>query len=167
MSLSLEQINALNADDFVIVFGGIYEHSPWVARQAAAARPFASVDEMLAVMQSAVGAAAHDIELALIRAHPELKGRPAADLTADSRAEHKSVGLDQCSPQELEQLESLNRAYLQKFGFPFVIAVRGLTRAQIMDSLSSRLGNDYAVEFDTCLAQIDRIAGLRLAALTQ
>jgi len=93
--------------------------------------------------------------------------KPATTLTAESKAEQKSVGLDQCSPQQLEQLTTLNKAYRHKFGFPFVIAVRGLTRDDIIDSMSHRLNNHPDVEFETCLAQIYRIAGLRLAVLVK
>jgi len=175
MSYSLEQINALNADDFVDAFGAIYEHSPWVAEQAAKARPFDSIEHMLAAMQEAVARASRDAQLLLIRAHPQLQGKlhgklqgkPAAILTAESTSEQKSAGLDQCSPLEMEQLATLNKAYRDKFGFPFIIAVRGLTRGDIIDSMSQRLNNQAGIEFETCLDQIYRIARLRLATLVQ
>jgi len=165
MSYSLQQINALAIDEFVGAFGAIYEHSPWVAEQAAGERPFTSSDHMLAVMQAVVATASRDAQLSLIRAHPELQGKPATILTAESTSEQKSAGLDQCSPQELQQLASLNKTYRDKFGFPFIIAVRGLTRSDIIDSMSQRLNNPVGVEFETCLTQIYRIADLRVAAL--
>jgi len=167
MSYTLQQINAFSTEEFVGAFGAIYEHSPWVAEQATNARPFNSIEHLQAVMQSVVVRASQDVQLALIRAHPELQGKPATTLTAESKAEQKSVGLDQCSPQQLEQLTTLNKAYRHKFGFPFVIAVRGLTRDDIIDSMSHRLNNHPDVEFETCLAQIYRIAGLRLAVLVK
>jgi 2-oxo-4-hydroxy-4-carboxy-5-ureidoimidazoline decarboxylase len=165
MSYSLQQINAFSADEFVAAFGAIYEHSPWVAEQSATARPFDSVDQMLATMQAVVANASHDMQLSLIRAHPELQGKPATILTAASTSEQKSAGLDQCSPQEMQQLAALNRAYRDKFGFPFIIAVRGLTRSDVIVRMSQRLTNQPAAEFETCLAQIYRIASLRLATL--
>jgi len=173
MSYSLQQINAFGTDEFVSAFGAIYEHSPWVAEQAARMRPFDSIGQMQQAMQEIVAAASRDMQLLLIRAHPELQGRlqgrlpgkSAMILTAESTAEQNSVGLDQCTPQEMQQLAALNKAYRDKFGFPFIIAVRGLTRGDIIDRLSQRLSNQVGVEFETCLAQIYRIAGLRLATL--
>ena len=165
-SYSLENINAMSTDDFVEAFGAIYEHSPWVAERAAAERPFASIDEMRRVMQSAVATTAPDVQLALICSHPQLQGRAAETLTADSMSEQRSAGLDQCSPEEVEELAALNGAYRDKFGFPFVIAVRGLTRHDIIEELARRLGNDRDVEFHACLLQIYKIAELRIAILT-
>jgi len=165
MSYSLQQINAFSVDEFVNAFGAIYEHSPWVAEQAAKTRPFNSIEQIQAVMQGIVAAASRDAQLLLIRAHPELQGKPATILTAESISEQKSAGLDQCTPQEMQQLATLNKAYRDKFGFPFIIAVRGLTRGDIIDRMSQRLNNQADVEFETCLAQIYRIASLRLATL--
>lgn len=168
MTYSLQQVNALSLDEFVKVFGPLYEHSPWVAEQAAAARPFASFAQLLGTMQAQVNRAHVDQQLTLIRAHPELQGKTAlAQLTANSQHEQKSAGLDQCTPHELMQFNALNQAYRDKFDFPFVIAVRGLTRSDILTSLITRLGNDHAVEFNTCLIEIAKIAKLRLIALTR
>ena len=103
----------------------------------------------------------------LIRAHPDLAGRAqvAGELTVESTAEQSSAGLDQCSADEYQQFQSLNAAYREKFDFPFIMAVRNSTRAEILEAFASRIENDYDLEFETALMEIHKIAGLRLAAL--
>ena len=165
--MTLDQLNTLNAADFTATLGGIFEHSPWIAEAAAEVRPFADVAALHTAMTTVMRSAPHDRQLALIRAHPELAGKEAAagTLTADSRGEQASAGLDQCTAAELAQLRALNAAYRERHGFPFVIAVRGLTRHQILAALAERIENTSEAEFDTCLQQIARIARLRLDAL--
>jgi OHCU decarboxylase len=167
--LSLATINTLPADAFVAALGGVFEHSPWVAAAVAGQRPFASVEALHAAMCAAVAAADADAQLALIRAHPELAGRAAiaGELTAHSRSEQRGAGLDQCSPAEYAELQALNAAYRERFGFPFVIAVRGLDRIAIIAALRARLGNDAEAERREALAQIGRIAAFRLAELLE
>jgi 2-oxo-4-hydroxy-4-carboxy-5-ureidoimidazoline decarboxylase len=120
-------------------------------------------------MVDAVRGAGEDAQLALIRAHPELAGKAAVrgQLTADSKAEQSGAGLNQCSPQEFARLQELNRAYNAKFGFPFIIAVKGLDRAAIIARFAERLERDRATEFEEALQQIARIAWLRLEALVE
>lgn len=165
--MTLDHLNALDAAGFVTALGGIFEHSPWIAADAANHRPFADLDALHTAMVAAVDAAGREAQLALIRAHPELAGKEAAagTLTADSRGEQRGAGLDQCSPEELARLRTLNAAYRARHGFPFVIAVKGLTRRQILDAIATRLDNPTEAEFTTCLAQIARIARFRLDAL--
>lgn len=157
---------ALPQAEFTARLCGIFEHSPWIAERAWAARPFASVDALHAAMLAVLDAASEAEQLALIRAHPELAGREAAagSLTAASTTEQRGAGLDQCSPTELAHLRELNAAYRERFGFPFVIAVKGLTRWQIMAAMEARLGKDAATEFRTALAEIGKIARFRLEA---
>ncbi|CAL93799.1 2-oxo-4-hydroxy-4-carboxy-5-ureidoimidazoline decarboxylase [Azoarcus olearius] len=160
-------LSALPRADFVAALGGIFEHSPWVAERAWAARPFATADALHAAMVAAVDGAARGEQLALIRAHPELAGKEAAagTLTAASTGEQRGAGLDQCSAAELQRLRELNAAYRARFGFPFVIAVKGLGREQIIAALAQRLTHDSDAEFRTCLAEIGKIARFRLDAL--
>ena len=165
---SLNQLNEFDAAEFIDALGGIYEHSPWVAEQVVPLRPFATLDALLVAMQKTVASSSQESKLALIRAHPELQGKPAsAELTIDSKREQRSAGLDQCTPAEMEQLSTLNAAYRNKFGFPIIIAVRGLTRGDIIERMRYRIGNNNAVEFHACLAEIDKIARLRLTTLVQ
>ncbi len=162
---TLAGLSSLSRPDFVAALGDLYEHSPWVAEGAWASRPFASVDALLAALSQAMRSATPAQQLALIRAHPELAGRAAVrgELTADSTSEQHSAGLDQCSPQEFADIQRLNAAWQHKFGFPFVIAVRGLDRAAIIARMEQRLAQDDAAELAEALDQIDRIAALRLA----
>lgn len=153
---------------FIARFGGIYEHSPWVAEQVAELEP--SVDDvprLAELMADCVDNADTEQQLALIRAHPDLAGKAqiAGELTADSTAEQSSAGLDQCSKVEYEKFQALNDAYKDKFGFPFVMAVRGSSREEILDAFSKRLKNDYELEFETALEEIHKIARLRLEAM--
>ena len=155
--------------DFVARYGAVYEHSPWVAEQVSGLLGDARVDtETLAqLMADCVDNASGERQLELIRAHPDLAGRAqvAGDLTADSTEEQVSAGLDRCSAQEYEAFQSLNAAYKEKFGFPFIMAVRDSDRAEILAAFARRLQNSYEAEFETALQEIHRIARLRLGAM--
>jgi len=161
---TIEQLNDMDAPQFVQVLGGIYEHSPWVAEQAATQRPFASADALTAAMRHAVDAAGVEPQLKLVRAHPELAGKAAVrgELTAESTREQAGAGLDQCTPEEFARLQALNAQYNEKFGFPFILAVRGYDRHGIIDNFSQRVENDRDTELRASLEQIHRIAGFRL-----
>lgn len=152
---------------FIAQLGGIYEHSPWIAERAWAHQPFERLDDLHAALVSVVKGASRDEQMGLICAHPELAGKEAeaGTLTTASTYEQQGAGLNQCSREELQRLRQLNADYLAAFGFPFVIAVKGLTRYQIMDAMQSRLANPKEVEFEACLEQIFKIAKFRLEAL--
>jgi 2-oxo-4-hydroxy-4-carboxy-5-ureidoimidazoline decarboxylase len=167
--MTLADINAMDRTAFVAALGGVFEHSPWVAERAWAAKPFASVDALHAAMAAAMHAATEDEQLALIRAHPELAGKAAVrgELTADSTREQSGAGLAQCTPEEFARLQALNARYHERFGFPFILAVKGWDRAGVIGELARRVDGDRATEFAECLAQIARIARFRLdAAIT-
>lgn len=154
--------------DFVTRYGGVYEHSPWVAEEAQTiAAGIEDVDALATIMADCVDNASAERQLELIRAHPDLAGRAqlAGELTAESTNEQASAGLDQCSADEYARFQSLNEAYRDKFGFPFVMAVRDSNRARILEAFAARLDNDYDTEFETALAEIHKIARLRLAAI--
>lgn len=162
----MEVVNGLAQEEFVARLGGIYEHSPWIAERAFAARPFASHDALRAAMQSAMHTASRAEQLALIRAHPELLGKlEAAQLTDASRGEQAGAGLDRCTAAQKSRMQALNHAYREKFGFPFIVAVKGLDWAGIVERIEARLGNTREVEFAAALQEIGRIARLRLEAL--
>ena len=153
---------------FVRRYGGIYEHSAWVAERAEPWLPDGADTEAIAArMADCVDNASKEQQLELIRAHPDLAGRAqvAGELTEDSSFEQTSAGLDRCSEEEYERFQSLNRAYKDKFGFPFVMAVRNSSREQILETFEARLGNDYDAEFETALLEIHTIARLRLDAM--
>ena len=161
---------ALGRAEFVARFGSVYEHSPWVAQAAFDRRLSAAEDTpqgLAAAMAGALASAGHDRKLALIRAHPDLAGRAAVagELTSASRSEQASAGLGHCTPGEYRRFQELNAAYKQKFGFPFILAVAGKMRHDILAAFESRIGNDPATEFETALDQINRIALVRLEKL--
>ena len=167
VSITLRSLNEGGRDAFVAMLGAIYEHSPWVAERAWDAAPFASIEALHAAMRGAVGRAGLDAQLALIRAHPKLAGRAAiaGELTASSRSEQQGAGLDRCTPEEYARLHALNAAYEARFGFPFILAVAGRSRAEILAAFEARMANDPETEFATALREIDKIARLRLEAM--
>lgn len=161
--------STMTREAFVARFGDIYEHSPWVAEAVwGAAGPAPDCDTaagLATAMAKVLAAAPREAKLALIRAHPDLAGKAAlaGELTPESAGEQSGAGLDRCSPAEFARFQQLNAAYKAKFGFPFVIAVRGLGRAEILAAFERRVANDAETEFVTALEQINRIARLRLA----
>ncbi len=161
---SIAQLNAMDKTQFVQVLGGVYEHSPWVAERVATQRPFASVEALRAAMRQTVSNAGEAQQIKLVRSHPELAGRAAVrgEMTAASTREQGGARLAQLTPEEFARLQDLNKRYSEKFGFPFVMAVRGYDRQAIIDALATRLNNDRDTELRTSLEQIDRIAGFRL-----
>ncbi len=160
-------LSAMSRDAFTETLAGVFEHSPWVAEGAWSARPFHDLDQLHGALVAVVRHAGRERRLALIRAHPELAGKAAASgaMTRDSTLEQASAGLDRCAPEELAALRQGNRAYLDRFGFPFVMAVKGRTRTAILQALAQRLDNSPQAEFDRCLDEIAKIARLRLADL--
>ncbi len=161
MTLSLAELNAMDSASFGQALGRIFEHSPWIPTAAHAARPFHSTGELHAAMVNVVALSGPERQLALLRAHPMLAER--SELTDTSRAEQDGVGLDRLEAAEAASFETLNREYQQRFGFPFIIAVRGQRdRAAILQVLQHRLGNGVEVERATALAEIAKIARFRL-----
>ncbi|MBK9656879.1 MAG: 2-oxo-4-hydroxy-4-carboxy-5-ureidoimidazoline decarboxylase [Rhodanobacteraceae bacterium] len=165
--MNLTELNGLSQADFTAALAGIFEHSPWIPEATWPRRPFASVDELHAQMCATLAAADLDAKLALIRAHPELAGKLAirGELTDASLREQAGAGLNQCSPEEFSRLTELNAAYIARFGFPFILAVRGHDRDSIIANMAARVANEREVEIATALAQIERIAGFRLGDL--
>lgn len=163
--LTLAQLNALDRDAFVAALAGIYEHSAWVAEAVADRRPFASREALGLTMQEAVDAAPDARKLALLRAHPQLAGRAArrGALTDASQREQRGAGLTDLTAEQLARVDRLNAEYMARFGFPFIIAVRGHTREEIFEHWVRRLDNDAAAERASALAQVHAIAAFRLA----
>ena len=169
MPLSIAQLNAASPAEAVALLDGVYEHSPWIAEKALAARPFRSLQHLKHAMARTVNDADADAQLGLIRAHPELAGKAmtANALTAESTNEQRKAGLTDCTPDELEKIRQLNAAYSAKFGFPFILAVRGprgtgLQKQEIIDTFERRM--DHHVDFERAesLRNIHRIAEIRL-----
>lgn len=167
--ITLQELNTLPVEKFVALLGAVFERSSWVASRAVAARPFNSREQLLNAMCGVVQKASAEEQLALIRAHPQLgaRGRKRVELTENSANEQRRAGLDACTDEEFARLLQLNDAYMQKFSFPFILAVRGHNPDSILASLSSRLNNDVETERRTALAQISLIGGYRLEDLVQ
>src|SRR5882757_5667095 len=164
---TLPDLNACSTVDFVAALANVFEYSPWIAEQAASARPFAGVRQLFDAMKAAVDRAPSELRLALIKAHPDLanKTQRAADLTAESNAEQNSVGLDRLSDTEYEAFERVNNAYRAKFGFPYIVCVRRHTKDSILRNFERRLPNDTSAEVATSIEEICRIAALRVDQL--
>ena len=167
--LTLEILNAASPDEVADQLTGIYEHSPWIPERAAAKRPFASLAALKRALVEVVQEASDDEQLALLRAHPELAGKAmvAKSLTTESTGEQNAAGLTHCTPSEFAQLQQLNADYNARFGFPFMLAVRGprgtgLTRQQIIATFARRLTNHPAVEREEALRNVHRVAEMRL-----
>jgi 2-oxo-4-hydroxy-4-carboxy-5-ureidoimidazoline decarboxylase len=161
--LKLSDVNGLTDVEFVRVFGPVFEHSPWIAQKAAAQRPFSSRDELHAAMCEVVQHASEDEKLALIRAHPDLVGN--AVLTAESHGEQASAGLTSLTPDEVSQFRDFNELYRKRFGFPFVICARLNKKEAILSAFPHRLENSREEEVESALAEIYKIADLRLRDL--
>ena len=159
--MTLAEVNVLAVSAFVERFGDVAEHAPWVAERAETQRPFASVNALVAAFQAAIRDAPEAERLRLIRAHPDLAGRAA--MAAESRKEQAGAGLDRLSTEEFARFTDVNSRYRERFGIPFILAVKGATRHQILDSFAARLGNDRDSELATALDQVCRIVGFRIA----
>lgn len=158
----------LEREEFVRRYGGIYEHSAWVAEQGfAAACDLADTNSLATVLAGVVDATSDEQKLALIRAHPDLAGRAAiaGELTGTSTEEQAGAGIDRCSVEEFRRFQSLNDSYREKFGFPFVMAVRNSNRQEILAGFTARLDNDAETEFARAISEIHKIARLRLQAM--
>jgi 2-oxo-4-hydroxy-4-carboxy-5-ureidoimidazoline decarboxylase len=164
---TLSDLNGCSRDDFVAALSNVFEYSPWIAEQAASARPFAGVKQLFDAMKAAVDLAPVELRLALIKAHPDLanKTQRAAGLTAESDAEQNSVGLDRLSDAEYAAFERVNNAYRAKFGFPYIVCVRRHTKDSILRDFERRLPSDAKAETQTSIGEIFRIAALRLDQL--
>jgi OHCU decarboxylase len=161
----MEKLNRLDEAGFVAAIGWIFEHSPWVAERAFPARPFASLDALHAAMMEQVERAAFAERLALLKAHPDLGAR--ARLSDASTAEQSGAGLDSLTPSEYEQLQRLNTAYSGRFGFPFLLAVKGSTKHDILRALQARMESSPEDEYREALRQVSRIARFRLEGLIE
>ncbi len=165
--MNVGDLNAGDRAGFVDALGAIFEHSPWIAERAWNRRPFGAADDVMNAMLSVVESASDDEKIALIRAHPDLAGKAAraGSLTEHSTSEQAGVGLDRLSDEEFDRFHRLNDAYNSRFGFPFVVAVRGHTRETILAAFETRLKNDQSAEMAEALRNIGQIARFRLEDL--
>lgn len=158
--MTLSELNAADRDRFVAALGWVFEDSPWVAERAWAQRPFAGLEALHRTMTNVVAGASREEQLGLLRAHPDLGAR--ARMSEASAGEQAGAGLDRLARDELERLQRLNAAYREKFGYPFIFAVTGSSRQQVLEALERRLAGSADEEFAEALRQVSRIALVRL-----
>lgn len=166
---ALAELNAMDRDAFVAAFGPAFENAPWVAATAWSSRPFAGIAALHGAMLDVVRSASEADQLAFFRGHPELAGREAQQgtMTTESVGEQKSAGLNALSAAEFEEMKQLNRAYRERHGFPFIIAVRANTKQQIFQAMRDRVAQDTAAERSVALEQIGLITRGRIEALVK
>jgi N-carbamoyl-L-amino-acid hydrolase len=169
MPLTLQEINAAPLNKAVQLLDGLYEHSPWIAQAALAQRPFRSLAHLKHTMARIVADAGREKQLELLRAHPELVGKAMVSnsLTAESTSEQSKAGLTHCTPEEFARIQQLNAAYDVRFGFPFILAVRGprgtgLARQEIIATFARRLEHHPEFELAEALRNVHRVVELRL-----
>ena len=158
--LNLADLNALDRDSFVEALGWIFEDAPWVAERTWTRRPFTSLDALHQTMIDFVRQASEPEQLALLRAHPDLGTR--ARISGASTGEQRGAGLDRLAADEYTQLQRLNDEYRRRFGFPFLFAVKGSTKEDVLNALEARVGRSRDEEFAEALGQVSRIARFRL-----
>ena len=165
--MTLSEANSLSRDEFVRIFGPVFEHSPWIAEEASTQRPFAALEQFHRALCDTVKKSGEEKQLALIRAHPDLVGRLAlaGQLTKESHGEQASAGLDRLSPDDVALFQKNNTAYQEKFGFPFIICARLNKKEAILAGFEHRLKNSRAQEIKTALEEIYKIAELRIRDL--
>lgn len=159
------EVNQMNREEFVSKVGWVFEHSPWVAEKAWESMPFQSREELLQTMVTVVKNAEAALQLALLRAHPDLGTR--LKISEVSQKEQAGVGLDRLSKNEHGEFVSLNQRYVKQFDFPFIMAVKGQSKETILAAMKERVGNTYDQEFLTALDEVYKIAGFRLNDVIQ
>jgi 2-oxo-4-hydroxy-4-carboxy-5-ureidoimidazoline decarboxylase len=162
---TLDALNQMDQEQFVAALGDIFEATPAIAQQAWRDRPFITIADLHAKMVAVVQSQSPAAQLALLCAHPDLGGR--VKMAAASVQEQAGVGLDRLSPEEFQRFQALNQAYKSRFGFPFIVAVKGHTQSSILAAFTRRLENSPEAEQQQALAEINQIARFRLEALVQ
>ena len=163
--LSIDDVNQMNKEEFVSAIGWGFEHSPWVARAAWESLPVHSREELLQRMVTVVKNAEEALQLALLRAHPDLGTRLI--ISEVSQKEQAGVGLDRLTKDEHKEFMSLNQRYVDRFGFPFIMAVKGQNKDTILAAMKVRVANAYEQEFLTALNEVYKIVGFRLTDLIE
>lgn len=163
--VTINDLNEVSLSKFTRLLGGIFEHSPWVAEAAGKFRPFPSFPALHERMVQVVAEASREDQLTLIRSHPDLGTR--LEVSPSSRQEQKAAGLNELLPEEYENFSLLNKQYIKKFNFPFIMAVKGRTKDEIYSAMKLRVNHEPSVEFETALSEIYKIALFRLNELIQ
>ncbi|PVZ87288.1 OHCU decarboxylase [Serratia sp. S1B] len=163
-ALYVSELNVMSQAQFEQALGSVFEKAPWVIKQAAEKRPYKGFVDLYEGIIEPLKVASPEVQLAVIKSHPNLacKGIRAESITAHSQSEQSSAGLNQCTQEEADLLLSLNQAYQQKFGFPFMLSIKGYNKAEIIEQLKTRINNDKQQEFDTALQQVYKVVLWRM-----
>ena len=161
----INKINKFSKSEFIKVFANIFENARWIAEELHNQKPFNNFDELSSKMLNTFETATKEKQLKILNAHPDLASKTKINLlTPDSLKEQTSVGLDQCTEEEFNEFGKLNDSY-KKFGFPFILAVKGKTKIEILNNFKKRISSDPETEFDEAIKQVKQIAGLRFKEL--
>ena len=160
---TVDRINKLSRSEFVEIFADIFEKTKWIAEKLYNQKPFDDFKDLCSKMLGIFETAGKETQLKILRAHPDLADKVTVNLlTSNSRSEQSNAGLDQCSEEEFNEFKNLNKSYRQKYGFPFVIAVKGKNKIDILSEFRKRILNSVDEEFNEAIIQIGKIANLRL-----
>ena len=160
---TIDKINKLSRSEFVEIFANIFEKTKWIAEKLYNQKPFNSFKDLSSKMIGIFGSASKEIQLKILEAHPDLADKVTVNLlTSNSWSEQSNAGLDQCSEEEFNEFKNLNKSYKQKYGFPFVIAVKGKNKIEILSEFRKRILNSVDEEFNEAIIQVGKIANLRL-----
>ena len=161
----INKINKLTKSEFVKVFANIFENAGWIAEELYKKKPFKDFDELSSKMMNIFEISSKEKKLKILNDHPDLGDKTKiSSLTQDSLKEQKTVGLDQCTKEEFDEFKKLNDAY-KKFGFPFIMAVKGKNKIEILDNFRKRVNSESEIEFEEAVKQVKKIAKLRLENL--
>jgi len=162
----INKINKLSKSEFIKVFANIFENAIWIAEELYNQKPFDNFEELSSKMLNIFETATKGEQLKILNAHPDLANITKKNLlTPDSLKEQTSAGLDQCTEVEFDEFKHLNEQYKKKFGFPFILAVKGRTKIEILNNFRKRISSDPEIEFDEAVKQVKQIASLRLKEL--
>jgi len=160
---TIDKINKLSRSEFVEIFANIFEKTKWIAEKLYNQKPFDDFKDLCSKMLGIFETAGKETQLKILEAHPDLADKVTVNLlTSNSRSEQSNAGLDQCSEEEFNEFKNLNKSYRQKYGFPFVIAVKGKNKIEILSEFRKRILNSVDEEFNEAIIQIGKIANLRL-----
>ena len=160
---TIDKINKLSRSEFVEIFANIFEKTKWIAEKLYNQKPFDDFKDLCSKMLGIFETAGKETQLKILKAHPDLADKITVNLlTSNSRSEQSNAGLDQCSEEEFNEFKNLNKSYRQKYGFPFVIAVKGKNKIEILSEFRKRILNSVDEEFNEAIIQIGKIANLRL-----
>jgi len=160
---TIDKINKLSRSEFVEIFANIFEKTKWIAEKLYNQKPFNNFKDLCSKMLGIFETAGKETQLKILEAHPDLADKVTVNLlTSNSRSEQSNAGLDQCSEEEFNEFKNLNKSYRQKYGFPFVIAVKGKNKMEILSEFRKRILNSVDEEFNEAIIQVGKIANLRL-----